>query len=44
VVAIILESAVYGASGGGVLLRIGAVAALVILAGWITNLWWRAVG
>ncbi len=42
-VALVMESAVYGTSGGGMLLRIGAVAAMVLVMGWITVLWIRAV-
>lgn len=42
-VALVLEAAVYGVSGGGSLLRIAAVAAVVLLVGWVTWLWRRAV-
>lgn len=39
----ILEAAVLGTSGGGTLLRVGALATVVIVAGWVTVLWSRAV-
>lgn len=42
-IAVVLEPAVYGTAGGGTLLRIGAVAALVMAGGWIMTLWHRAV-
>lgn len=39
VTSVSLESAVYGASGGGLLLRVAAIVALVVVAGWLVTLW-----
>lgn len=39
VTSVSLESAVYGASGGGLLLRVAAVVALVMVVGWLVTLW-----
>lgn len=43
VVALVMESAVYGSSGGGSLLRAAAVAALTVLIGWILWMWRNAL-
>ena len=42
IAAVSLESAVYGASGGGLLLRVAAIVALVVLVGWVVTMWSRA--
>lgn len=44
VVALIMEGAVYGTNVTGILLRIGAVAALVLAVGWVLRLWSKALG
>jgi hypothetical protein len=41
--ALVLEAAVYGATAEGLLLRVGAVASLVLVAGWVSQIWRRAV-
>lgn len=43
-VALTMESAVYGSAPSGFLLRLIAVAAVVVLVGWIVTKWGRAVG
>lgn len=42
-VALVMESAVYGTESGGVLIRVAAIAALVLAGGWIMSLWHRTV-
>lgn len=42
IVSIGLEALVYGTEGSGIILRIGAVAAVVFLGGWLTMAWRRA--
>lgn len=43
-VSVVMESAVYGSAPGGLLLRIVAIAAVVVLVSWVVTKWGRAIG
>lgn len=42
-VGVVMESAVYGSAPGGLLLRVIAVGAVIVLVGWVVTKWGRAV-